>query len=91
MELQDSVFDIKTKVDQFIRELPMPSIKLEENIMVEAHASTHLEAPAAAEPSRQFGHHEEFCHQTRLLQPAATSGQRCWSFLCFHSSSFTGF
>ncbi|KAF8730967.1 hypothetical protein HU200_016842 [Digitaria exilis] len=62
-ELQGSVFELKTKVDLFIHELPRPGLNSDKEVKVEAPVSAHLEATASAEASGQFGHREEILNR----------------------------
>lgn len=55
-ELQDSVFDLKTKGDLFIHELPKPNPPVDKEVKVEAPASPQLEATNASGAPRQIGH-----------------------------------
>lgn len=56
-ELQNSVFDLKTKVDLFIHEPPKPNSKAEGEVKMEAPTPAHLGVAATVEASRQIGHH----------------------------------
>lgn len=76
LDLQNTVFDLKQKVDLFIHELP--------KVKQEASASAHLEATASdAEMSGQFGHRQDVPHRsagagvvTTLVPPAVKCTNR---------------
>lgn len=63
-ELQGSVFDLKTKVDLFIHNLPKPSKTAEGEVKEEAPTSAHLEVAATAEASGQLGHRSPKFHRS---------------------------
>ena len=62
--LQNSVFDLKQKVDLFIHELPKKKDISQEEIPYEAPAPAHLGAAADAGASGPDGHRDDNNHRS---------------------------
>lgn len=83
-ELQNSVSDLKLKVDLFIHELPSKP-KGEEEIKLEASTPAYLGVPAKVETSGQSGHREETLHRSAgfgvvtTLEPPPVKGAKRFS------------
>ena len=79
LDLQNSVYDMKQKVDLFIHQLPKTSSSGDGKHAHEMSAPAHLGATADAGTSGQFGHGDDNTHRgsgrgvvTTLLPPPVT-------------------
>jgi len=63
-DLQNSMFDLKTKVDLFIHQLPSSKKGEDDRSLPEVPTTAHLVVPAGAEASGPSGHHDNNSHRS---------------------------